>query len=352
VSTKPLDDKVLAEALAAVQEYGNPAAAARALDLPRSTFDHRYNLAKVRGIQPSSPNSLVNVELPTFAEPDDIPVTDILDVMERRFERRAAAHAERKWYTVRMKETSAICVNFVGDPHIDSPNANISLLRRDLGLMSQPGHYGVNIGDTTDGDWPGRLMRLHAKSDTSLDTARRLAAWLLNDTVNWLCWIMGNHDLWGADADLLRARNAHKIPMHDWSANWQIVFPNGKRCRIISAHSLPGRSIWNMLHSNARQAFQADASDSDGLIVASGHEHNWAIHQEENEHREFVYWLIRSRGYKFLDEYAERLGHPGQQHGSTISAIIDPGADSNVRFVQCFADVAEAADYLAWKRSR
>jgi hypothetical protein len=32
--------------------------------------------------------------------------------------------------------------------------------------------------------------------------------------------------------------------------------------------------------------------------------------------------------------------------------VIDPQAESEVRFVQCFADLAEAADYLSWKRSR
>jgi hypothetical protein len=73
---------------------------------------------------------------------------------------------------------------------------------------------------------------------------------------------------------------------------------------------------------------------------------------EENAHREFVYWLVRSRGYKYIDEFAERLGHASQQHGATICAVIDPTAESEVRFVQCFADLAEAADYLSWKRSR
>jgi len=350
VSAKSYTIETLREALAAVAEHGTISAAARALELPRNTLNHRYKRARDLGVTAAPPP---DAELPTFDEPGDIPVTEILDVMEKRFERRAAAHAQRKWYNIKMRTTDVICVNFVGDPHIDSNTCNISLLRRDLSLMCQPGMFGVNIGDTTDGDWPGRLMRLHAKSDTSLDTARRLANYLLNECgVTWLAWIMGNHDLWGADADLMRARNIHHIPMSDWAAKWQISFPNGKRCRIMSSHSFAGRSIWNILHSNQRVAFQADASDCDGLIVASGHVHNWAIHQEENEHREFVYWLIRSRGYKFMDEFAERLGHPGQQQGSTISAILDPNADSNVRFVQCFADVAEAAEYLDWKRSR
>ncbi len=106
--------------------------------------------------------------------------------------------------------------------------------------------------------------------------------------------------------------------------------------------------MWNLLHSNQRAATMT----ADAHIYASGHLHNWAIHQEENAHREFIFWLVRSRGYKYIDQYADRLGHAQQQHGATICAVIDPQADSETRFVQCFADLAEAADYLAWKRSR
>ena len=347
MATKPLDDEVLSEAVASLRKHGSVAAACRALDIPRSTLDHRLRLAKARRISEPTPKSPA-LELPQFEEPGDIEVSEILDVMERRFDKRVAAKNEKKWYKVKAHSNEPIAVHFVGDPHCDSPGANISLLRRDLSLMSQPGNYGCNCGDSTDGAWPGRLARLHANSDTSLETARRLAEWLLNDTVDWLCWVMGNHDLWGADADLLRARNTHKVPMADWAARWQIVFPNGRACRIISAHDFPGRSIWNSLHSNQRAAITTDKAH----IFASGHTHHWAMHQEENEHREFVYWLIRARGYKYIDEYGERLGHPGQQHGATISAIIDPEATSDVGFVQCFADVAEATEYLAWKRSR
>jgi len=356
VASRPVDDEVLAAALAAVREHGNRSAAARALDIPRSTLDHRCNLAISRGLEAAPAQE---VELPSFAEPGDIPVEDILNTMERRFERRAAAHTEKQWYEIKFKKsTLPIALHFIGDPHIDSGACNISALRSDLSLMRNPGpggedtgHYACNLGDTTDGDWPGRLMRLHAKSDTSLDTARRLARWMLNEAgVKYLAWIMGNHDLWGADADLLKAANTHRIPMADWCAKWQLVFPNGQRVRIISAHDFPGRSIWNSLHSNQRAAI----TTSKAHIFASGHTHHWAMHQEEHEHRNFVYWLIRARGYKWsaLDDYAERLGHPGQQHGSTISAIIDPQATSEVRLTTCFADVAEAADYLAWKRSR
>ena len=340
-----LTDKVLIECLEAVDKAGSVAAAARLLGINRSTFESRIanarNRFKINAEKPAA------IDLPTFPD-DDIPVDEILDTMERRFTKRAEAAAARRWFTVSVQTDQPIGLCFVGDPHIDSNGCNISLLRRDIELMTQPGMYCVNLGDTTDGDWPGRLMRLHAKSDQSMETARRLAEWFLNDTVEWLAWIMGNHDLWGADSDLLKAKNIKNIPMSDWAAKWQIEFDNGRRCKIVSSHDFAGRSIWNSLHSNQRAA----TTTVEAHIFASGHTHNWAIHQEENAHREFVYWLIRSRGYKYIDSFGERLGHASQQHGATICAVIDPLAKSEATFVQCFSDLAEASEYLIWKRSK
>ena len=341
-----LTDKVLIECLEAVDKAGSVAAAARLLGINRSTFESRIanarNRFKINAEKPAA------IDLPTFPD-DDIPVDEILDTMERRFTKRAEAAAARRWFTVRVQTDQPIGLCFVGDPHIDSNGCNISLLRRDIELMTQAGMFSVNLGDTTDGDWPGRLMKLHAQSDQSITTARRLAEWFLNDTgLRWLAVLIGNHDAWGEGAEILRRMNVQQIPMLDWSAHWKVKFSNDRECKIICAHDFPGHSMWNSLHSNQRAA----TTTTDAHIYASGHKHNWAIHQEENAHREFVYWLVRARGYKFIDEYADRLGHAAQQHGATVCAVIDPQADSEAKFVTCFADLAEAADYLKWKRSR
>jgi hypothetical protein len=87
-------------------------------------------------------------------------------------------------------------------------------------------------------------------------------------------------------------------------------------------------------------------------IYVAGHIHQWGMHQEESPEREFVYWLIRARGYKFIDHFAHRLGHESQQEGAAITAIINPDADSMSGMVQCYADMDAAADYLNWLRSK
>ena len=65
-----------------------------------------------------------------------------------------------------------------------------------------------------------------------------------------------------------------------------------------------------------------------------------------------MYTLLRARGYKYIDQYAENLGYPSQQFAATVCAVIEPKADSPARFVKCFADLAEGAEFLTWKLSR
>ena len=154
--------------------------------------------------------------------------------------------------------------------------------------------------------------------------------------------MLGNHDLWGEFSEILRAYNINCIPMEDWQAQFKLVFPNGRECKIWAAHDFKGHSMWNSLHGPQKAAHLKESAN----IFACGHTHNWAIHHEESASRQFSYWLVRSRGYKYVDEYAEILGHFPQQEGASITAVIDPESESEAGFVQCFADMDKAVKYL------
>lgn len=288
------------------------------------------------------------VELPTFPEPD-LPVHEILDSMEKRFAKRLEYRKARDWYKIKINSRQPIGLSFFGDPHVDDNGCNIPLLRHHCRLHAETeGLYAVNVGDT-ENNWIGRLGALYANQDTSKETAHRLAEWFLKDSgVNWIAWVMGNHDLWNDYSSLLRAMNVNKVPMDDWQARFKLVFPNGRECKIWTAHNFAGNSMWNSLHGAQKAAHMKSEAD----IYACGHTHNWAIHQEESSSRDFTYWLIRARGYKFLDDYAEKLGHWPQKEGATVTCVIDPDAVSHAGFVQAFADVDAAVDYLNWRRRK
>lgn len=268
--------------------------------------------------------------------------------MSKRFDKRHAHDESKKWFRVKVNDTKPIGLALVGDPHVDDNGCNWPLLRQDCKIMQQEDIYAVNIGDTTN-NWAGRLLKKFADQDTSQDTARKLAKWFLTEAgIRWLAWLLGNHDGWNDGIAVLRAMNVRRIPMLDWQAQFQLVFPNDWACRIWASHNFPGHSMWNTLHGPQRAAHVKDWAH----IFVCGHHHNWALHQEESASRDFVYWLARCRGYKFLDDYADKNGHQSQKFGATILAVIDPRATVEVNRVHCFADLEHGADYLQFLRGR
>ena len=57
--------------------------------------------------------------------------------------------------------------------------------------------------------------------------------------------------------------------------------------------------------------------------------------------------LIKTREYKFVNEYADRHQFGSQDDGATMTAIIDPCVEeSNPGFIRAFEDLRLARDYL------
>jgi len=236
-----------------------------------------------------------------------------------------------------------------GDPHLDSNGCNWPLLERDVELCQQDAVYGLNVGDTLD-NWPqgSRLLSLYAKSDQSVETAAKLAKWFLEDAgITWIVILLGNHDLFPGHTNLKHLIQKKPILIEEWGAKF--ILQSGKtEFKIWGAHDFPGHSQWNSLHSlNKASKMSAEAD-----LYLAGHKHNWAIHQEENAQRSFVSWLVRARGYKYNDEYAERLGFADQQEGASIFVVFNPDSKSMSGRIQCFADPEIGADYLKFLRKR
>jgi hypothetical protein len=335
------------------QHHGNITEIAKSVDKPRQTVYHWYKKLGLAGrgvcglgAKNFEAKAEESVELPDFGD-DDIPVTEILDSLESRFTKREAYARQKEWFPIKVNIDGPIGLSFFGDPHLDDNGCHIPLLRHHCKLHADTeALFGVNIGDV-ENNWTGRLAKLYADQDTSKSTAHKLTEWFLKDAgIDWIVWLMGNHDLWGELAALIRAMNVKRIPMEDWQARFKLVFPNGRECKIWAAHDFKGHSMWNSLHGAQKAAHMK----AEAHIFAAGHTHNWAIHQEESASRDFIYWLVRSRGYKFIDEYADRLGHFPQREGASITCVIDPDATSEAGFVQAFADMDKAVDYLDWIR--
>ena len=341
-----LTDEDAQAALDLVEIHGNANAAGEAVGIPGGTIRNRAKTAKIRGMTPTSVSE--KPQLPIFPDAD-IEANDILDHMDKRFTQRKKLDDALQWFPIKMKTDKPIGLAIVGDPHIGNNGCNIPLLRRDVALMAEtPGVHAVNIGDTVD-NWSARLIFAYSENDVSRHTERLLARWFLQETgVPWLMFLLGNHDLMdGEFATYLKAISA--IPVLDWSAKFELQFPGGKVCRVDLAHNHKGTSIYNPLHGQKRQALWNGAECAD--IIAAGHHHNAAAVQEETSDGRII-TLARARGYKYIDHWAATHGFPDNQHGATIMFVIDPLANSAIKFVQPFLDLEAGCEYLTYMRNK
>lgn len=280
--------------------------------------------------------------------PDDISTEETIELMRKRFAIRAEHHRAKNWREFHVPTEGPYALMLFGDPHIDDDGCNWALLEDHCKLARETKHlYAVSIGDVTN-NWVGRLEKLYGNQETSATTARKLIKWLLTESgVPWWLWIHGNHDAWNQGIPIIEGMNAHNVVMEDWQAKVALRSPNGHNLRIWLAHNFPGTSQWNKLHGAQKAAQMKDWAH----LYVAGHHHNWALHQEEHDHRSFVYWLARVRGYKFMDQYADHLGFGEQEYGSSVIAVVDPFSDK-LNALTCFADPHEGVDFLKFKRRK
>lgn len=269
--------------------------------------------------------------LPDFPD-DDIPDDQIIDLMCQRYSKRAEHRASKKWFRIEMPDDRPFAIMWWGDPHLDSNGTNWPLLKVHAELAREDGVYSVNVGDTLD-NWPhgSRLVALYAHSDTSVETARKLARWFLKGAgIQWLVWLMGNHDSWPGhtSTDWIREMGGKGVAFEDWGAQFVLSCPNGQEFKIWASHDFPGSSMWNPLHGPKKAASMKEQAD----VYVCGHRHNWALYREESAERGFSYSLIRTRGYKYLDDHAEKLGHFPQQYGASVMTVFDPASGRHYDF--------------------
>jgi len=330
------------------ENKGNKSATARQLTdegwkLDPRTIPNILKRADERGLKYTKPP----IELPEFPE-DDIPTEQIIDTLVRRNRRRREHHAAKKWFRINVNIDGPFGIMWYGDPHLGSNGCNWELLMEHVGLHKLCEYLlGAGLGDYGD-NWTGRLLRLWAESDSSRETERKLTKWfLLESGVPWWLWIFGNHDEWNEGTAILKEMNANKIVMEK-RAQFILACPNGHEYRIWVEHDFPGHSMWNTMHGAQKAAHMKEPAD----LYICGHKHNWGLHQEESASKEFVYWLARARGYKFLDDHAEDMGHQPQMEGASILSVHDPYAKSMAGRLQCYADPEEGTEFLLWKRKR
>lgn len=344
-----LSDEKCREALDALAKAdGNMTHAAKALGLGRSTFEGRVRTAKQR-LEPEDKDEQKLVLPVTMS--GDIPAEEIVEYLKKKHAKKKQARDANKWAQIKVNHKKPFGIAIMGDPHVDSGGCNWTLLSRDIDLIKNTeGLYCGNIGDTTD-NWVGRLSALYAHNPTTRTDAINLAEWLITELKEkWVFILRGNHDMWTASRkdDPLTWFQKGGAPVMDWSYRFELTFPKGPPYRIHAAHSFKGNSYLNSTHGMQRRNRE---SEGEADLYAQGHHHEWALRQEENPHNGRVHWYVKARGYKDIDTFAEVHGFGSQEHGASVTIILDPMEENPVRRAHCFADLEEAVSYLEWLRN-
>lgn len=277
----------------------------------------------------------------------EVPVSDLIETLKASSAAKIEAFRARSWVQVPVKVEGPLGFVLWGDPHLDDPGCDWDTLDRHVATVRNNERLlSVCLGDYNN-NWVGRLAKLYAHHTVTGKQSWELVKWFIN-SIHLVVSLKGNHNLWSGDGDPLDfILNGDDVISEDWRCKVEFLFPNGAAFRMWCAHDFPGNSMWNPLHANQRKAVMSGAR---AHFYGAGHRHQWGLAQHEDPESNHIYWLARARGYKVVDPYATNLGYEPQLHGHSIAIVIDPANVGNpARFVQCFADVEEGADYLAWK---
>lgn len=324
-----------------VARHGSVAAAARAVGIKRQSMQNRLAVEAKR----ANVGRMIAATLPEVDEP----VENLIARRAAHARRAAVRRAAETWLPIDIPEAGPFGVLWFGDPHLDDDFCDWDGLCAHVDLCkSTPGLYGASIGDATN-NWVGRLMRLYADQHTTKGDARRLAKWFLKDCgVNWLLWLIGNHDEWNEGEAILGliADGATYLP--SWEARLEFR-AGGDRWRVHCAHDFKGSSIWNPTHGPLRKAMMTGGLAE--LFVA-GHRHTWAQQCVELEERGTVAHAVRVRGYKRHDHHAVVNGFPQGNVGAAVLTIFNPLATSPAGRILTFADPVAGVEVLRIMRQR
>ena len=315
--------------------------------LYKAVWDTARPFVEKKTITRGDVNNLLGGTVVVEGLPDgDISFTERHELRKRRNRKRIAHKRAHNWQKVKLDVTGPYGICFFGDPHLDDPYCDISGIERDAQTCAEtPAMYAVNGGDSIN-NWVGRLERLYGEQDTTVSEGWQYVDWFLNKLgINWLLWILGNHDVWNNGQAIFEAMNAQGVLMRDWDAKIIVQTPDGD-CKLWVRHDFKGQSIYNELHGQKRAAMFGGGAD----IFAAFHRHNWGIAQGELDNgKDFT--LIRARGYKECDDYALKGGFAEQLRGQSIVTIVEPRKKEQP-IVHAFNDVQQAADFLNFLRSK
>ena len=234
-------------------------------------------------------------------------------------------------------------IAFLSDLHFGSPYTDYAQAKADaVAIASTPGLYAVFHGDGIDNWILPKMAGLQRGQAMPFDDEMAMFKdWLGMLGRKLLVVVAGNHDNWTYTLSGIDFLKNLVNPMTFYDQHQAIfdIIAGSHRMRFAVRHKWRGQSILNPTHGMERAARDIDAD-----VYVGGHTHIATLAR---------YFTVRDRDrlailtgtYKRWDSYGHALGLPPSQHSGAGVLVVDPRKGHT--FIK---DVAEASDYLTWKR--
>ena len=234
-------------------------------------------------------------------------------------------------------------IAFLSDLHFGSPYTDYAQAKSDaIAIASTPGLYAVFHGDGIDNWILPKMAGLQRGQAMPFDDEMAMFKdWLGMLGRKLLVVVAGNHDNWTytlSGIDFLK-NLVNPMTLYDQHQAIFDIIAGQHQMRFAVRHKWRGQSILNPTHGMERAARDIDAD-----VYVGGHTHIATLAR---------YFTVRDRDrlailtgtYKRWDSYGHALGLPPSQHSGAGVLVVDPRKGHT--FIR---DVAEASDYLTWKR--
>jgi hypothetical protein len=238
----------------------------------------------------------------------------------RRRELRQEFEALPEEIDITIETNQPIIVATIGDIHGGGTVVDYELLREHVRFVAaHPNAYAILGGDLIDGFFfnPAQDQQL-----ASWNEQRMFSRSVIDELKGKILFFEeGDHDMWSEKMGPTiynQIREETGIPVVRGSSRCNLHLPD-VTYKIVSAHQLPGHSMYNDTHPEMREArFGTQGGD----IYIGFHTHRKSFHKQVvdmfDEAKEQLY--ISSGSYKYSDEYAKKKGW-AQQRAAKRGAV-------------------------------
>lgn len=335
-------DKVLEQTVKAVADHGSIKAAAEALKIHRSIVQKRISMAAEKGL--TTPRMESN---PSRWRPGD----EIVAARKAEFARVKSSGPRADGNVIHLPDDGPFMLVPLGDPHLDSPGADLALWERWVGVLDRRKHRtGILMGDLLD-NWVKPLAHLYSTAETAAPEGWILLEHYLEQVGSDIdVCVQGNHDLWSGHSDVAgMLLERYGILQRPNSIRVRYRCRGGREITVHARHSWPGRSQWSEVHA-LKKAARMGVRDT---ILLGGHTHVSGEGLEKDPMTGKISFVYQLASFKTEDDYADTLGFLDRHTSPALALVVDPRRDDNdPELVKHFFDPYHASDYLAFLRRR